>query len=125
MKRDWDTIRDLLTRLENLPDTDALLRLSDFPADRKFETSYHMELLIEAGLVEGQMSRTLGGGPTDFFARRLTWPGHEFLDAVRSDTVWNKTKKVFATNGITMTFDLVKSVAADIAVALVKGATGI
>lgn len=125
MKRNWDTIRDLLTRLEELPDTDATLRLSDFPADREFEISYHMELLMEAGLVEGQMSKTLGGGPTEFFARRLTWLGHEFLDAVRSDTVWNKTKKTFSAKGIDMTFDLVKTVASDIAGALIRGAVGV
>lgn len=125
MKRNWDTIREILTRLEDLPDTDATLRLSDFSADRAFEHSYHMELLIEAGLVDGQMSRTLGPGPSDFFAQRLTWPGHEFLDSVRSDTVWAKTKKTFASKGIDMTFDLVKSVASEISVALIRGAAGV
>ncbi len=125
MKRNWDTIREILTRLEDLPDTDAILRLSDFSADRNFEVSYHMELLIEAGLVEGSMSPTLGGGATQFMARRLTWLGHEFLDAVRSDTVWNKTKSAFATNGVTMTFDLIKSVASDIAVAIIRSAAGV
>ena len=125
MKRDWDTIRDILTRLEDLPDTDQILRLSDFPADRAVEISYHMELLIEAGLVEGDMSHTLGAGAAHFMARRLTWSGHEFLDAVQSDTVWNKTKRTFATNGVAMTFDLVKSVAADIAVALIRSTAGV
>lgn len=96
MKRNWETIREILIRLEELPDTDANLQLSDFPSDRAYEYSYHSELLIDAGLVEGQMSRTLGLGPTHFFAQRLTWIGHELLDAVRSDTVWNKTKKTFA-----------------------------
>ena len=125
MKRNWDTIREILTRLEGLPDTNATLRLSDFPTDLAFEYSYHTELLMEAGLVEGQMSRTLGGGPTDFFAQRLTWAGHEFLDSIRSDTVWAKTKKTFASKGIDMTFDLVKSVASEISVALIRGATGV
>ncbi|KAF0809233.1 hypothetical protein A167_01994 [Alcanivorax sp. S71-1-4] len=124
MKRNWDTIREILTRLEELPDTDATLHLSDFPADRAYEYSYHVELLIGAGLIEGQMSRTLGHGPTHFFARRLTWPGHELLDAIRSDTVWNKTKKTFTSKGIDMTFDLVKSVASEISVALIRGAAG-
>ncbi|MBA1276174.1 MULTISPECIES: DUF2513 domain-containing protein [Pseudomonadaceae] len=125
MKRNWDTIREILTRLEDLPDTDSMLDLSDFPEDGRYEYSYHVELLIEAGIVEGQMSRTLGRGPTHFFARRLTWPGHEFLDSIRSDTVWNKTKKTFAAKGIDMTFDLVRSVASDISLALIRGASGV
>lgn len=125
MKRNWETIREILARLEDLPDTDATLRLSSFPADRAFEYAYHVELLMEAGLIEGQMSRTLGGGPTDFFARRLTWRGHELIDSIRSDTVWNKTKKTFASKGVEMTFDLVKSVASEISVALLRGAAGV
>jgi hypothetical protein len=125
MKRNWDTIREILTRLEELPDTDSTLELSNFPGDRAYDYSYHVELLIDAGLVEGQMSRTLGRGPTHFFARRLTWPGHEFLDSIRSDTVWNKTKKTFTSKGLEMTFDLVKSVASEISVALIRGAAGV
>jgi|SRR6185312_4747652 len=125
MKRDWDMIREILTKLEDLPDTDTAIQLSDFPESRAFEYSYHVELLIEAGLVEGQVSKYLGGGPAYFLAQRLTWIGHEFLDAVRSDTVWSRTKKTFASKGIDMTFDLVKSVASEIAVAVIRGATGV
>jgi hypothetical protein len=125
MRRNWDVIREELTRLEDLPNTDAMLTLSSFTQEQASEYSYHMELLIEAGLVEGKMLRTLGGGPVDFFARRLTWSGHEFLDAVRSDTVWHKTKKTFAAKGIEMTFDLVKTVATEISVALIRGAAGV
>lgn len=125
MKRNWDTIREILTHLEEMPDTDSILQPSDFPSEKAFEYSYHAELLIDAGLVEGEMSRTLGGGPTHFFIQRLTWAGHEFLDSIRSDTVWEKTKTTFAEKGVDMTFDLVKSVATDIAVALIRGAAGV
>ena len=114
MKRDWDTVRDLLTRLEALPHTNDHLMLRDFECadmDAIFNTSYHMELLLEAGLVKGKMQRVLGRAHLDFIASRLTWEGHEFLDAIRSDTVWNKTKETFAAKGLEMTFDTIKSVA--------------
>ncbi len=58
------------------------------------------------------MSRVLGRGPINFTATRLTWTGHEFLDATRSDTVWNKTKETFTTKGLDMTFETIKAVAA-------------
>ena len=115
MKRDWDTVRDVLTKLEGLPNTDHYLSLGKFEltdANAAYAISYHMELLIEAGLVEGKMSRVLGGGPINFTATRLTWTGHEFLDAIRSDTVWNKTKETFTTKGLDMTFETIKAVAA-------------
>ena len=124
MKRDWDTIREILTKLEENTSANHTLQLSDFPSEQAEKISYHAELLLEAGLVDGEMLKTLGGGPYDFFITRLTWYGHEFLDAINNDTVWEKTKKSFVSSGISMTFELVKSVATDAASSLVKSALG-
>jgi hypothetical protein len=124
MKRDWDVIRELLTRVEECSVPDDMIQLSSFPPERAAEISYHMELLIEAGLVDGQMSKTLGPGPPSFFATRLTWDGHEFLDGIRSETVWQKTKKSFVSNGTSMTFDLVKSVVKEAASTLLQSTIG-
>ena len=120
MKRDWDIIREILIRLEEATSEDDCLRLSNFPQERAQEISYHVELLMEAGLINGQLAKTLGPGPYDFFAERLTWNGHEFLDVIKNDTIWQKTKSSFVAKGLSMTFDLVKSVAVDIASALLK-----
>jgi len=121
MKRDWEIVRELLSKAEECTLPTEMVRLSSFPPERAAEVSYHMELLIEAGLVEGQMSKTIGPEVHDFFVRRLSWEGHEFLDSIRSETVWNKTKKTFISNGISMTFELVKAVAKEAAVSLLKG----
>lgn len=122
MKRDWDVVRELLTKVEECSTPGDTLRLSSFPSERAADISYHAELLLEAGLVDGQMSKTIGRGPHDFFLRRLTWNGHEFLDSIRSVSVWEKTKKVFASKGIEMTVDLIKSIATEVASATLKGA---
>ena len=124
MKRNWDMIRDILTQLEEFKHDEGCLNLSSFPQDKHAEISYHMELLMEAGLVNGQMSEEFGPGPQDLFVNRLTWQGHEFLDAIRSDAVWQKTKKSFLSQGISMTFDLVKSVASDVAASYLKSTIG-
>ena len=123
MKRNWDQIREILIRLEEATTTDDFLRLSSFPQERAHEISYHVELLIEAGLINGHMSKTLGRGPHDFFVARLTWNGLEFLDAIRSNTIWQKTKSSFASQGLSMTFDLVKTVAIDLASTYLKSIT--
>lgn len=120
MERNFDTIRELLTRVETCTLPAEMVRLSDFPEERRAEVSYHMALLIEAGLVKGQMSQTIGPGVKDFIAQRLTWPGHEFLDTIRSDNVWNKTKKKFGEAGMSMTIELVKVVAKEVAAQLLK-----
>ncbi|MBL0474394.1 DUF2513 domain-containing protein [Aeromonas veronii] len=129
MKRDWDVVRLILTKLEELPDSLSTLTYIDFYADDRIkpdadlteldrQVSYHMELLIEAGLVVGTMDDAVSLYAKEFRAHRLTWSGHEFLETIRSDTVWNKTKETFATKGIDMTFDLIKTVAGGVATSL-------
>lgn len=121
MRRNWDTIREILAKLEDTTPDQGSIHLSHFPEEKAVEISYHMELLLEAGLVCGKMSEEFGGyGPEDFFIDRLSWQGHEFLDNIRSDTVWSNTKKSFQENSISMTFDLIKSVASGIAISLLK-----
>lgn len=129
MKRDWDVVRLILTKLEELPDSLSTLTYIDFYADDRIkpdadlteldrQVSYHMELLIEAGLVVGTMDDAVPLYAKEFRAHRLTWSGHEFLETICSDTVWNKTKESFATKGIDMTFDLIKTVAGGVATSL-------
>ena len=124
MKRNWDTIRELLTTVEECTLPTDVVRLGSFPSDRKAEVSYHMTLLIEAGLVKGQVVQANGPDVKDFFGQRLTWEGHEFLDAIRSDTVWQKTKKAFIDQGVSMTFDLVRTAAKEVAAILIKANLG-
>jgi hypothetical protein len=115
MKRDWDTIREILLRLDAAAPGEVL-----FPEDRAEEAAYHVDLLIEAGLVTGPSAGVPGPGTRPLAAMRLTWQGHEFLDTVRSDMVWQRTKRSFAASGLAMTTDLIRSVAANIAASMLK-----
>ena len=124
MKRNWDTIREILTKLEENTTPNRMLQLSSFSPEQEAEISYHAELLLEAGLVDGEMTKMCGRGPHNFSITRLTWHGHEFLDAINNDTVWEKTKKSFVASGVSMTFELIKSVATEAASSLIKSALG-
>ena len=48
------------------------------------EVLYHLDLLISGGFVNGA---NIG-----HVVRGLTWEGHEFLDNIKSDGIWAKTK---------------------------------
>jgi hypothetical protein len=61
------------------------------PGHSNDEVDYHLSLLKEARLIECPGSQQPVGGGINF--RRLTWEGHEFVDAVRDPEVWAKTKK--------------------------------
>ena len=71
-----------------------------------------MRLLSEAGYIEAKItSSSSGDGKINVaLANRLTNVGHDLLDTMRNESVWNKVKEKFTSNGIDMTFDLVVSV---------------
>jgi len=90
-----------------------------FSKKERYVIAEHMRFLIDAQLVRGEMSQRLGVNVVSgFTARGLTFAGHEFLDAIRNDTVWNKTKETFKIKGLDMTFDLIKTVAGSVATSL-------
>lgn len=84
MKRDMDLIRALLTQIE---DSDSV-HLDTYT---KEQILYHKNLLLEANLVHG---KTLHGDDQILVVMidRLTWEGHEFLDAIRDENIWQQTK---------------------------------
>ena len=79
---------------------------------------YHRALIIEAGFGTGMITES-GGMPHAVVIHRLTWEGHEYLDAVRGEDIWEKTKSVFKKEGLSMTVDLVKTVALKLATDLI------
>ncbi len=119
MKRNWDTVREILLAVESL-EPEKQLCLKDFAAERAHEISYHVQLIEQANLIEVTISQTNSLKPKDFFIRGLTWSGHEFLDSIRVINTWTKIKNVVADKGGVMTFDVIKAVAAG----LVKSAIG-
>jgi len=114
MERNWDTIREILIDTESLK-PEAAIALSSYNTDRAYEVSYHVILLEEAGLIHASISPMMGGGATEFHIYRLTWQGHELLDAIRNESIWSKTKSSIIDKGGAMTYELVKSVAIDLA----------
>jgi hypothetical protein len=81
MKRDMDLVRDILVQAETFPFGDFHdISVADHAHE---EVVYHVMLLDEAGLIEAKECSSLDG--IDWKAKRLTYEGHEFLDAARSN----------------------------------------
>lgn len=84
MKRDRDVVRELLTKMKECSVPGDALNLSSFSSERTSEMPYHAELLLEKGLIDVQMPKTINREPHNFFLCRLTWNGHGFFDSIRS-----------------------------------------
>jgi hypothetical protein len=92
MKRDMDLIREILLAIERL-DTgadDDLDVVVDGVDPRVVNA--HLRLLDEAGFINAHEIPDDTEEFSHFVPTRLTWSGHEFLDAVRDPEVWRRTK---------------------------------
>ncbi|EGR0923717.1 DUF2513 domain-containing protein [Vibrio parahaemolyticus] len=105
MKRDMELIRKLLLTIEENP------RQLEVEGYDKNQVKYHALLLIEAGFLDGNVSDTLANTsvvPTFVSVNRLTWDGHEFLDNIRKEEVWNTIKTEFKDASISTVFSIGK-----------------
>ena len=110
MKRDWDLVRTILLRVEEQPNTTSLLRPNELSGYDEENVSYHIKLLIDAGLLTGIVSPSMNA-PTLAMARELTWEGHEFLDSIRNPGLWNAIKTKAREKAVDLTFDTIKALA--------------
>jgi len=60
-------------------------------------------------------------GGSDWKAKRLTWAGHEFIEAARNDTVWQKTKTVVREKTGALTLEMLKLGLTEMGKALITG----
>lgn len=108
MKRDWDLIRYILLEIESKTPQNVL-SASDFTGDIT-TISYHLTLLLESGLVIGHNIGTLQNS-YDCKVDRLSWAGHDFLDAISNETIWSKVKNSVKEAGGKVTIETPKAIA--------------
>ena len=94
MKRDMDLIRTLLLKIESWPPGARVpsTRIVIAPYTEE-QIRYHAELLHDAGFIGGVLAVHRASGERPAIVGRLTWHGHEFVDATRSDIVWAAVKQ--------------------------------
>ena len=87
MRRDMDLIRAILLEIEKMPfpNRGQNVHVSGYSPE---DLCYNALLANEAGLIDAKFSNNA----TAFIAIRLTYAGHEFLDAARSETLWAKAR---------------------------------
>jgi len=107
MKRDMDLVRKILLAVEELPPTIVQPRTLSIPDASDPIVNEHVHLLDEAGLIEAIDASTRGSAA--WIPMRLTWEGHEFLESMRNESVWNKAKSELASRGLGFSFDLMKA----------------
>lgn len=121
MKRDMELIRKILFAIEEQYVDTVLYNLQVDGYDINV-VAYHCDLLYQAGLVKDYGCNFADDEIYSFGVGALTWDGHDYLDKIRSDTVWNKTKAVAKEKGIPLFIDSVKEIATAVVAGMVQGA---
>jgi len=104
-ERNMDLIRDTLLEIEGGRRAFNVLPMSEakalmVPEDEAMEDQaakaleYHLGLIENAGFAEFRKA-----APATWFVEGLTWGGHEFLDNIRAQDVWDQAKEQAANLG--------------------------
>ena len=113
MKRDMNLVRQILLCVED-SDQDVIHGL-DIDNFTESEIGYNVELLINAGILSGFESQAFGRRKA-YYIQGITWQGHDFLDAIRADSIWDKVNKAVSDKGLNLnelSFEIVKKLAID------------
>lgn len=97
-----DLIRTMLLEVEKSPSPEGC-RI-EIPGHSREELYYNAQMAHEGGFIHARFL----SGTTEFHVLRLTYEGHEFLDAARNDTSWVKAKEMVMKNTGTLTLEALK-----------------
>ena len=112
MKRDMDLVREILLNIESAEARYEKVNVPGYPDDI---VNYHLDLLISAEIVNGEMN-WMSHGRGVAVVRGLRWEGHDFLDTIRNESIWTETKAFVLERGLqTIPIELLKSVATEFA----------
>jgi len=116
MMRDMNLVREILKWASEQEESgfDGNPSFDEYTDD---QVDYHVYIMWQAGLVEAIDVSTIGDTGHAAMLSGVTWAGHDFLDAAKDNTVWEKAKKKVLSSGASFTFDLLKDL-------LVLGAKG-
>lgn len=119
MKRDLEYLRKILITIEDA-DYDKTLSNVDFMTDKNSEkdfvlASFHISLLLDADFIELEIEPTyMYSNWANYRILRLTNRGCDFLDSIKDDTIWSKTKTKLGTLLSSATLSIVSQVAQSI-----------
>jgi hypothetical protein len=98
MKRDMELIRLLLLKQEI---GEAPPELAKYSVEEKL---YNLQLMDDANLIVVHFGKGNQGEVVDVDIRRLTWAGHDFLDATKDSKIWKKAMEHIIKPGVSWTF---------------------
>jgi hypothetical protein len=108
MKRDMNLVREILIKLENHNEKEFVgyFTLEEYDDDL---VTYHLGIMDDAGIIGGRF--LYADDKMLWSSLKISWDGHEFLDAIKNENVWSKVKGVVQEKGGSIPFEILKALA--------------
>lgn len=120
MRRDMDLVRDILLEVEKQYVSTAIYNLKIEGYDTE-TIAYHCKILYEAGLISDYKAQYADNTIYSFGVGSLTWDGNDYLDKIRDNSIWKKTKDVIVKKGLPLVLDTVKTISTAFITAATEG----
>jgi hypothetical protein len=91
MTRNMELIRKVIAEIQSR--ADLAPRRLEVPGYDEVTVERHLEMLVDAGLVEGTMIRQIDVSYPLVMVTDLSWIGHDFAAALANESVWQKIKQ--------------------------------
>jgi hypothetical protein len=110
MKRDMDLVRKILLAMDAHEHGFAPAGFTIAGYDQDV-IGHHVWLMEQGKLLTAATTTAYGGPSPTAVPLTITWAGHDFLDAVRNDSIWSKVKTQLKDHAITVPFALLQDLA--------------
>lgn len=109
MRRDLELIRLIVLEVESQP-TGYMMGDLQIEGYTKDQVSYHSYLIVDSGLAQGIEITSMDDTSPNWKILHLTSAGHDFAEAARNDSVWQKAVAFTTRNAGTAVMEVFRQV---------------
>jgi hypothetical protein len=110
MKRDMDLVRRILLAMDAYEHGYAPPGFTIAGYDQEV-IGHHVWLMEQGKLITAVATTAMGDPSPVAIPLTITWAGHDFLEAVRNDSVWSRVKTELKDRGLSLPFTLLQDLA--------------
>lgn len=99
MKRDMDLVRAILLRMEAVPEDEPAPNPFEVEGSSEKVVGHHVYLMAQAGLLDAVEITLMSDLTKQAMPTGITWEGHDFIETMRSQEVWERTKQAMKDAG--------------------------
>jgi hypothetical protein len=99
MKRDLELVRTILLAMEAVPADEHPPNPFQIDSYSDAMVGHHVHLMGTAGLLKTANTTTTSDMNSQAMPLEVTWAGHDFIDTMRSQEVWEQTKQALKDAG--------------------------